>query len=139
MSRIYRLVLPIFFRYELFEKSHEPSRAFCSKSEPSLNPSRAQARGQHQLLGLLQCLAKQTDYLGFFIQDRVRREVKNYLNVMLKPPIFSSISCTNVGSFSKSFGCKNFQWFWSYEPSNLNLWKKVHFSMEICISRCDGL
>ena len=39
MSRIYRLVLSIFFRYQLFEKSHEPSRAFWSKARAKTEPS----------------------------------------------------------------------------------------------------
>ena len=51
----------------------------------------------------IQCLAKQTDFWGFFIQNRVRREGKKLPKCYVKTTNFFSIACTNVGSFLQNF------------------------------------
>ena len=56
MSRIYRLVLPIFFDTSFLKNRTsraEPSFLLKIRAEPSLNPSRAQAQGQPQYLYIL--------------------------------------------------------------------------------------
>ena len=54
----------------------------------------------------LQSLAIRTDFLGFSIQNAPRCKGKNLIKSYGKSTIFISIACTNVESFSMSFGCK---------------------------------
>ena len=56
----------------------------------------------------LQCLAKKLDFLGFSIQNDPRCYGRKPLKSYVKSTIFFSIACTNVESFSMSFGCKIF-------------------------------
>ena len=55
----------------------------------------------------MQCLAKQTDFWGVFIQNANRHNSRNLPKSYDKGTNFCSIDCINVESFS-SFGCKNF-------------------------------
>ena len=46
-------------------------------------------------------------FWGFPYKMPLGARVENYLKVMLNPPIFPQLLvCTNVGGFSRSFGCK---------------------------------
>ena len=89
----------------------------------------------------VQCLAKQTDFWRFFIQNRVRREGRKLPKCYVKSTNFSSIARTNVGSFSMSFGCKisngsrvMSRLIWNYEKKSILVWKFAFSNLMACNS-----
>ena len=73
----------------------------------------------------LQCLAKKLDFLGFSIQNDPRCYGRKPLKSYVKSTIFFSIACTNVESFSMSFGCKIFSGSGNSSCQIFN----IHFSL----------